>query len=56
MCIVGATLGVALCNGDLRAFNWRGLGWIFLGWVLTVPVVATLAGCLMGILLNAPHF
>ncbi|KIM22207.1 hypothetical protein M408DRAFT_28932 [Serendipita vermifera MAFF 305830] len=56
MCIVGATLGVALCNGDWRTFNWRGLGWIFLGWVLTVPVVGVAAGCLMGIILNAPHF
>ncbi|KIM22206.1 hypothetical protein M408DRAFT_333036 [Serendipita vermifera MAFF 305830] len=56
MCIVGATLGVALCNGDWRTFNWRGLGWIFLGWVLTVPIVGVTAGCLMGIILNAPHF
>jgi sodium-dependent phosphate transporter len=56
MCIVGATLGVGLCNGDWRTFNWRGLGWIVLGWVLTVPIVGTAAGCLMGIVLNAPHF
>ncbi|KAF9462248.1 sodium:inorganic phosphate symporter [Collybia nuda] len=56
MCITGATLGVALCNGDIRAVNWRALGWIFLGWVLTVPIVGTLSGCLMGFILNAPHF
>ncbi|GAA6003422.1 hypothetical protein JCM10207_000327 [Rhodosporidiobolus poonsookiae] len=56
MCITGSTVGVALCNGDLRSINWRAVGWIFLGWVITVPVVGTLAGCLMGILLNAPHF
>ncbi|KAG5651949.1 hypothetical protein H0H81_006833 [Sphagnurus paluster] len=56
MCITGATMGVALCNGDLRSVNWRALGWIFLGWILTVPVVGTLSGCLMGIILNAPHF
>jgi len=24
--------------------------------VLTVPIAGTLAGCLMGIILNAPHF
>ncbi|KAJ7446119.1 phosphate transporter [Mycena latifolia] len=54
MCITGATLGVGLCNGDWRAFNWKALGWIFLGWILTVPVAAISAGCLMGILLNAP--
>ncbi len=56
MCITGATLGVALCNGDLKSFNWRGLGWIVLGWVLTVPIAGVSAGCVMGIILNAPHF
>lgn len=73
MCITGATMGVALCNGDrtfppfslpppqltpptVKAVNWRGLGWIFLGWVLTVPIAGVAAGCLMGIILNAPHF
>jgi sodium-dependent phosphate transporter len=25
--ITGATLGVAICNGDIRTFNWRGLAW-----------------------------
>ncbi|GAA5954705.1 hypothetical protein JCM8115_004665 [Rhodotorula mucilaginosa] len=56
MCITGATVGVALCNGDLRSVNWRAIAWIFSGWVITVPVVGTLSGCLMGIVLNAPHF
>ncbi|GAA5872410.1 hypothetical protein JCM1840_006055 [Sporobolomyces johnsonii] len=56
MCITGATVGVALCNGDLKSINWRAIGWIFLGWVLTVPIVGTLAGCMMGFILNAPHF
>jgi len=26
-CIVGATMGVALCNGDLKALNWRMVAW-----------------------------
>ncbi|GAA6009004.1 inorganic phosphate transporter [Rhodotorula paludigena] len=56
MCITGSTIGVALCNGDLKAINWRAVAWIFAGWVITVPVAGTLAGCLMGIVLNAPHF
>ncbi|CEQ43000.1 SPOSA6832_04873 [Sporobolomyces salmonicolor] len=55
-----STIGVALCNGDLKSINWRAIGWIFLGWVLTVPIVGTsfctLSGCLMGFILNAPHF
>lgn len=56
MCIVGGTMGVALCNGDIKAFNWKQLGWIVLGWVLTVPIAGISAGCMMGIILNAPHF
>lgn len=56
MCITGATVGVGLCNGDLKAVNWKATGWIFLGWVLTIPIVGTLSGCLMGIILNAPRF
>lgn len=74
MCITGATMGVALCNGDceatiihsfrtilmnmpaVRSFNWGGLAYIVLGWVLTVPIVGALAGCLMAIILYAPHF
>lgn len=75
MCITGATMGVALCNGDVSCFpsrdlyallmllnppqfkatNWRALGMIFLGWVLTVPVVGTLSGCVMAIILYAPN-
>lgn len=26
-CIVGATMGVALCNGDFKALNWRMVAW-----------------------------
>ncbi|KZV95716.1 putative Sodium:inorganic phosphate symporter [Exidia glandulosa HHB12029] len=55
MCITGSTLGVALCNGDIKAFNWRSLAWIISGWILTIPVVSTLAGCLIGIIINAPR-
>jgi solute carrier family 20 (sodium-dependent phosphate transporter) len=54
MCITGSTLGVALCNGDLKAFNWRNLAWIVSGWIITVPVVGTLSGVIMGMLINAP--
>ncbi|KAK4702578.1 solute carrier family 20 (sodium-dependent phosphate transporter), partial [Phenoliferia sp. Uapishka_3] len=56
MCITGATLGVSLCNGQLGATNWRTLAWIVFGWLLTVPVVGVAAGCLFGIVFNAPHF
>ncbi|ESK89691.1 sodium:inorganic phosphate symporter [Moniliophthora roreri MCA 2997] len=56
MCITGSTIGVALCNGDWKAVNWRAIGWIYLGWLLTIPIAGTAAGCLMGIILNAPRF
>ncbi|KAI5477868.1 hypothetical protein MNV49_005853 [Pseudohyphozyma bogoriensis] len=56
MCITGATIGVSLCNGDFKSTNWRMIGWIFTGWIITVPIVGTIAGCLMGIILRAPHF
>ena len=54
--ITGATLGVALCNGDWRAFNWKMLGWIFFSWVLTLPMAGLVSGCLFGIVLNAPSW
>ena len=56
MCITGATVGVGLCNGNLRAVNWHRVGLLMLAWVLTIPIAGTLGGVLMGIVLNAPHF
>ncbi|WVQ68607.1 uncharacterized protein L199_006816 [Kwoniella botswanensis] len=56
MCITGATVGVGLCNGTWRAVNWQRVGLLLLAWILTIPIAGTLGGCLMGILLNTPHF
>jgi len=56
MCITGATVGVGLCNGTPKAVNWQRVGLLLLSWIMTVPVAGTLAGLLMGIILNAPHF
>ncbi|KAL9620860.1 MAG: hypothetical protein Q9160_004641 [Pyrenula sp. 1 TL-2023] len=56
MCITGATVGVGLCNGTLKAVNFQRVGLLLLSWVLTIPVAGTLAGVLMGLVLNAPHF
>lgn len=56
MCITGATIGVGLCNGTVRAVNWQRVGLLGLGWIMTIPIAGTLAGCLMGLMLNAPHF
>ena len=56
MCITGATVGVGLCNGTWRAVNWQRVGLLGFSWLMTIPIAGTLAGCLMGIVLNAPHF
>lgn len=55
-CIVGATMGVAFCNGDLRALNWRMVGWCYGGWIFTLPIAGIISGCLMGIIINAPRW
>jgi len=56
MCITGATVGVGLCNGTLKAVNWQRVGLLLFAWIMTIPVAGTLAGVLMGLFLNAPHF
>ncbi|WVQ77829.1 hypothetical protein IAR50_007522 [Cryptococcus sp. DSM 104548] len=56
MCITGATAGVGIVSGGVKSLNLRAFGWIFLGWVLTVPIAGTAAGCLCGIIINAPRF
>lgn len=53
-CITGATVGVGLCSGTWRAINWRMVLWIYAGWIITLPIAGIIAGCLMGIAINAP--
>ena len=55
-CIVGSTLAVGLCNGDLRSVNWRMMLWIYAGWMITVPITALVSALLYSIILYAPHF
>ena len=55
-CMTGATVGVGLCSGTLRAINWRMIGWIYAGWIITLPVAGIIAGSLMGIIINAPRW
>lgn len=55
-CIVGATVGVGLCNGDWRSINWRMVAWCYMGWFITLPVTGIVSGCLMGIIINAPQW
>ena len=55
-CITGATVGVGLCSGTLRAINWRMVAWIYMGWIITLPIAGLIAGCLMGLIINAPRW
>ncbi|KAJ5371052.1 uncharacterized protein N7496_007144 [Penicillium cataractarum] len=56
MCITGATVGVGLCNGTLKAVNFQRVGLLLLAWIMTIPIAGTIGGCLMGLFINAPHF
>ncbi|KAI5207899.1 sodium/phosphate symporter [Aureobasidium subglaciale] len=56
MCITGATVGVGLCNGTLKAVNFQRVGLLLLSWIMTIPIAGTLGGILMALFLNAPHF
>lgn len=55
-CLTGATLGVALMNFSVGAVNWRQLLFILSGWILTLPIAGLIAGLLMLMALNTPHF
>ncbi|KAF1961141.1 putative phosphate-repressible phosphate permease [Byssothecium circinans] len=56
MCITGATVGVGLCNGTLKAVNFQRVGLLVFSWIMTIPVAGTIGGVLMGLIVNAPHF
>lgn len=55
-CLTGAAMGVALMNLDTGAVNWKAMVWIFGGWVFTLPCAGLIAGLLMLMSLNTPHF
>ncbi|KAI8367708.1 phosphate transporter [Radiomyces spectabilis] len=45
-CITGATAAIGLCNGSVKAVNWRMLSWCFFSWILTLPFAGLTAGLL----------
>lgn len=55
-CLTGATVGVALCNFDLGAVNWKQIAFIFSSWIITLPSAGLISGLLMVMALNTPHF
>ena len=55
-CLVGATVGVGLCNGNLRAINWKMLSFTFLGWVCTLPIAGLISGLIYAFCAYGPSF
>ena len=55
-CATGATAAVGLCNGNLRAVNWKMLAWCMFAWVITLPIAGLIAGLTYSIIIYAPHF
>lgn len=55
-CITGATAAVGLCNGNLRAVNWKMLGQTMFGWVMTLPCAGLVAGLLFAFAAYGPSF
>ncbi|KAI8913191.1 phosphate-repressible phosphate permease [Gorgonomyces haynaldii] len=54
-CITGATVGVGLCNGELRAINWRVVAWCLFSWIVTLPVAGGIAGGLFLLITRSPR-
>ena len=54
-CITGATTAIGLCNGTLKAINWRMLGLTFFSWILTLPMAGLISGCAFYFAVNSPH-
>ena len=48
-------MAIGLCNGNLKAVNWRVVMYIMFGWCLTIPCAALVAGCVFAIGANAPN-
>jgi len=53
-CITGATAGVGLCNGNVKALNWKLLAWCFFSWVITLPIAGCTAGLIFAFVANSP--
>lgn len=55
-CIVGATVAVGLCNGDVKAVNWKQIAVVLSGWMVTIPIAGLTAGLATAFGASAPNF
>ncbi|CAI2171095.1 18215_t:CDS:2 [Funneliformis geosporum] len=53
-CVTIATAAIGLCNGNVKALNWKLLASCFFSWALTVPVSALIAGGIYAFTAYAP--
>ncbi|OMJ07058.1 Phosphate permease PHO89 [Smittium culicis] len=54
-CITGAMVGVGLCNGDMKAINWKMFAVCFLSWIITLPSAGLMSGLLFALIAYAPQ-
>jgi sodium-dependent phosphate transporter len=52
-CLYGSVVAVGMMSG-LKAVNWRRTANVFLSWLITVPLVATLAGAVFAFIAYSP--
>ncbi|KAJ3277494.1 hypothetical protein HDU76_010341, partial [Blyttiomyces sp. JEL0837] len=52
---MGATIAVGLCNGTVKAINWRMASWTFFSWCLTLPIAGVSAGILFAFIARGPN-
>lgn len=55
-CLVGASMGVALMNYDLKAVNWRQMCWILFFRAMTLPGAALISSLVTVIAVNTPRW
>ena len=56
MCITGATVGVGLCNGHIKAVNWKRVGLLVFSWIMTIPIAGLIGGGIMALAVNTPKW
>ncbi|PVZ97221.1 hypothetical protein BB558_006746 [Smittium angustum] len=54
-CITGAMAGVGLCNGDIRAINWKMYAYCFFSWIMTLPAAGLVSGLFFALIAYSPQ-
>ncbi|PVZ97165.1 hypothetical protein BB558_006888, partial [Smittium angustum] len=54
-CITGAMVGVGLCNGDIKAINWKMYAYCFFSWIMTLPAAGLVSGLFFALIAYSPQ-